>query len=130
MMLTQRISMLASDLAKQCHVSPVRVGEKTARERLVMNDRRRGEGGEGAYMHWAFTVNCSIPFWLFVQWNLSYRTFSIADTSLNRTKCAVPMESPLSVILYSSPKCGHLAIPYSGHVFWSQQYLDCANFTR
>ena len=44
MMLTQRISTLASDLAKQCHVSSIRVGEKTARERLIMNDKCRGEG--------------------------------------------------------------------------------------
>ena len=37
-------------------------------------------------------------------------------------KICSPIESPL---LCSSPKCGHLAIPYSGQVFWSQQYLDC-----
>ena len=32
--------------------------------------------------------------------------------------------SQLCAILCSSPKCGHLAIPYSGQVVWSQQYLE------
>ena len=42
MMLTQRISVLAHDFAKQCHVAPVRVEEKAARQRRTMTDNYTG----------------------------------------------------------------------------------------
>ena len=42
MMLTQRISVLAHDFTKQCHVAPVRVEEKAARQRRTMTNNYTG----------------------------------------------------------------------------------------
>lgn len=56
MMLTQRISVLAHDLAKQCHVAPVRVEEKVARQRKAMTDNCSGMH----HIHCVCGVVCSI----------------------------------------------------------------------
>jgi len=42
MMLAQRISVLAHDFAKQCHVAPDRVEEEAARQRRTMTDNYTG----------------------------------------------------------------------------------------
>ena len=41
MMLTQRISVLAHDLAKQCHVAPIRVDSKVSAGGTVGREKRK-----------------------------------------------------------------------------------------